>query len=228
MTEQAARWTEYRPEDPAAFFAAHPECELTPERIARLEPYVTQFARAAGFKFDADRQEELRQSIWARILECATAYRSTDAEGNPVFDYLAQHPQYIVMHAAARVRSSVRTELRAKERLAPISLSTEISLGGDGDTTELGSLLPAPGETPDQQVGLDDLVGRVDARLSPAQSRLFRLIANGLSPAEAGHTIGLARQTVSDHMRAIRRETAAVMEGIPISRPAGREETRAS
>lgn len=203
--EQISRWVETTPTDPAAFYAAHPQCVLTPERMATLEPYVNQFARLAGNKFDADRQEEQRQAIWVRIAECATAYRSTDpATGLPVYDFIDQHPSYIVMHAAARIRSAVRREVGAKDRLGIVSFETPIASSREGETVELGSLIAARTVNAIDEASHHEIVQKIAVRLSPAQRRLFVLIAEGATPAEAGHLTGLKRQTVHDHMKAIR------------------------
>jgi DNA-binding CsgD family transcriptional regulator len=210
--ETVQRWVETTPPDPAAFYADHPECVLTPERMAALEPYVNQFARLAGNKFDADRQEEQRQAIWVRIAECATAYRSTDPlTGQPVYDFLSQNPSYIVMHAAARVRSAVRREVGAKERLGIVSFETPIASSRDGETVELGSLIAARTVEAVDEASHNELAQKIAARLSPAQRRLFVLIAEGATAAEAGHLIGLKRQTVHDHMKVIRQVTREVV-----------------
>lgn len=216
--EQQSRWIETTPPDPAAFYEAHPQCVLTPERMAVLAPYVHQFARLAGNKFDIDQQEEQRQAIWVRIAECATAYRRTDpATGEPIYDFLEQQPSYIVMHAAARVRSSVRREVGAKERLGIISFQTPIPSSKEGETVELGSLVPARTVEAVDEASHRELATKIAARLSPAQRRLFVLIAEGATPAEAGHLIGLKRQTVHDHMKVIREVTREIVGGELVS-----------
>ena len=142
--EQTSRWVETTPTDPAAFYAAHPQCVRPPERRGTLEPYVNQFARRAGNKWEADREEDQRQAMWVRIGGGATAYRSTDpATGAPVYDFIDQHPSYIVMHAAARIRSAVRREVGAKDRLGIVSFETPIASAREGETVELGSLIAA-------------------------------------------------------------------------------------
>lgn len=202
---RAARWQETVIDDHAAFAQAHPETVISAELWSRLEPEIAR--RAALLEFDAspDTQAELRAELRARIIEAAKGYRTLDADGNPVFDYLDQAPRYIVWHAAGKVYSGLRRERRHQKLTDRIEL-----LGGEdewGEPRPADVADPSTFGSPSEQMEHAELYAGIAERLFPAQRRVLELLEEGLDRGEIGERLGITRKTVHDHINAIRLAT---------------------
>jgi hypothetical protein len=204
-----ARWKRPFVTDETAFAAAHPETVVSAELWARLEPEIARRARILEYDDDPAVQADLRAELRLSIIEAARTARSRDARGGPVYDYLAQHPTYIVWHAAGPIYSRLRRERRQAETTLRYEL-----LGGED---EWGALTPA--ETIDETTTVPmssslegaELFTAIAARLSPAQRRVLELLAEGSERGEIGDLLGLSRKTIHDHIVAIREATLAVV-----------------
>lgn len=206
---RAARWKRPFVTDEAAFAAAHPETVVSPELWARLEPEIARRARILEYDDNPAVQADLRAELRLRIIEAARMCRTRDGRGAPVYDYLAQHPTYIVWHAAG----AIYTRLRRERREAETTLRYEL-LGGEDEWGEL-----APAETVDETTLVPmssslegaELFAAIASRLSPAQLRVLELLAAGADRNEIGDTLEITRKTVHDHIVAIREATLAVV-----------------
>lgn len=199
---RAARWREPEVTDSAAFAASHPETVVTPELWARLEPEIRRRAALLEFDPDPDTQAELQAELRARIIEAARGFRVTGADGEPVFDYLAQHPRYVVWHAAGRIYTSLRRDRRERKVTDRIEL-----LGGYdewGDPMPADVVDPSTFGSPSASLEHAQLYTGIAARLFPAQRRVLELLEEGLDRGEIGERLGISRKTVHDHINAIR------------------------
>ena len=202
---RAARWKRPFVTDEAAFAAAHPETVISPELWARLEPEIARRARILEYSDDPIVQAELRAELRLRIIEAARTARRRDARGGPIYDYLDQHPIYIVWHAAGSIYSRLRRERREAESTLRYEL-----LGGEDEWGEL-----APAETVDESTTISmssrlegaELFASIAAKLSPAQRRVLALLGEGAERSEIGERLNLSRKTVHDHIVAIRAAT---------------------
>jgi RNA polymerase sigma factor (sigma-70 family) len=198
----AGRWQEPEILDRAAFASAHPETVVTPELWERLEPEIRRRASLLDFDSSAHVQADLQAELRLRIIEAATAFRRTDADGEPVFDYLEQHPRYVVWHAAGRVYSTLRRDRRGTK----VTDSIE-SLGGEdewGEPTPAEVLDPATLASPTDALEHGELLAGIRERLFPAQQRVLEMLDEGLDRGEIGERLGISRQTVHGHLQAIR------------------------
>jgi len=208
---RAARWQEPVIDDWAAFAAAHPETVVSEELWATLETEIAR--RASLLEFDAhpDTQGELRAELRARIIEAARGFRTVDADGNPVYDYLAQAPRYIVWHAAGTVYSGLRRTRRQQKLTDRIEL-----LGGNdewGEPQPADVADPVTFGSPTERLEHAELFTGIAERLFPAQRRVLELLEEGLDRGEIGERLGITRKTVHDHINAIRLATLETIEG---------------
>lgn len=202
---RVARWQEPVIDDHAAFAQAHPETVISESLWARLEPEIARRAALLEFDGSPDTQAELRAELRTRIIEAATGYRETDADGNPVFDYLEQAPRYIVWHAAGRVYSGLRRDRRHQKLTDRIEL-----LGGSdewGEPRPADVADPSTFGSPTAQMEHNELYAEISDRLFPAQRRVLELLEEGLDRGEIGERLGITRKTVHDHINAIRLAT---------------------
>ena len=196
------RWQEPEILDHAAFASAHPETVVSPELWERLEPEIRRRASLLDFDSAAHVQADLQAELRLRIIEAATAFRRTDEDGEPVFDYLEQHPRYIVWHASGRVYSTLRRDRRGTK----ITDSIEI-LGGEdewGELTPAEVLDPSTLASPSDALEHGELLAGIRDRLFPAQQRVLEMLDEGLDRGEIGERLGISRQTVHGHLQAIR------------------------
>lgn len=209
--EAPRRWIEEPIDDAAAFAAAHPETVVTPELWERLEPEIRR--RARGLEWNAERRPDVEAEIRLRIIEAARAYRDRDAAGEPVYDYLAQGIGYIVQHAAGRVYSGLRRERRVAGSITTLGALADSRAtredGGEGPAV-LDPADPNPRD-PIERGSEDELYLAIAAKLTPTQLRIFRLMREGWDRPQIGGLTGLARQSVHDHVAAIRKTTMEVL-----------------
>ncbi len=207
--EALPRWIEPDIEDHVAFLIAHPECEVTAERLIELRSEIVR--RAYRIDGRPQVQEDLRAAIELRIVEAATAYRHTDATGAPIYDYLAQRKSYIVQHAAGTVYSAVR-RARAAEKRLPMVRIAEVS-EDDNDGVVIESIEdPHAAHAVVGGPEYEELTTAINDLLSPAQRRVYALLEVGEEGSDIGRTLGLARGTVHNHMDAIRSAARAVLD----------------
>lgn len=216
VANQQGRWLEPQIADYGSFFQEHPEAAVSSDLLTSLRDEVARRARTIDNNWDPERQRELQAEINLRIIEAATSYRSLDPVTNaPVFDYLQQHRGYIVHHAAGKVSSQFRRERREAARtLRLLSIGSQESDEEDlGNEERLEDVVDARSLTsePTAQMEHDELRDAISARLSPAQLKVFHLLDAGLTRPEIGQTLGLSRQTVHDHVVAIRKETSSAL-----------------
>lgn len=194
----AGRWTPAEISDPEAFYAAFPEARVSAELFAQLEPDIA--ARARALDHDGDQREEICAEIRMRIIECAASYRRLDRRGRPIFDYLQQHPSYIIQHAAIPSYS----RLRRDRRLGFASIRIDLgSADHDGDERpiELPDLTAAD---PDDLLITRELSDSIAARLAGEPAKIFALLNEGLDRAEIGHRLALDRRRIHEYIAEIR------------------------
>lgn len=199
------RWTEATIVDPARFYRAYPEAVVTEQVLDRLAPDIA--ARARALDQDGIEQEEIRAEIRARIVECAASYRRFDESGQPVFDYLDQHPSYIVQHAAIPSYSRLRKERRGGFASIRIDRGWEdadgdihtIEIADDNRVEPLDALL------------FSELHASIGARLEGPTATVFRLIVEGLERSEIAEQLSLDRRRVHEHVAKIRIATTAAL-----------------
>jgi biotin operon repressor len=211
-TPPAARWVEPAIEDHAAFALEHPETVVTPELWARFEPEIRRRARA--LEWDAERRLDVEAEIRLRIIEAARGYRQLDEHGEPVFDYLAQNTGYIVQHAAGWVYSGLRRERREAGSTVLLGALAE-SRSEREEGGEAPAILDPADPTildPLARTNEEQLYHAVAARLTRTQLRVFRLMREGWDRAQIGQMVGLSRQSIHDHVSAIRYSTLEVLK----------------
>jgi hypothetical protein len=194
----AGRWTPAEISDPEAFYEAFPEARVNAALFAQLEPDIA--ARARALDHDGDQREEICAEIRMRIIECAASYRRLDRRGRPIFDYLQQHPSYIIQHAAIPSYS----RLRRDRRLGFASIRIDLgSTDHDGDERpiELPDLSAAD---PDDLLITRELSDSIAARLEGEPAKIFALLHEGLDRAEIGHRLTLDRRRIHEYIAEIR------------------------
>jgi DNA-directed RNA polymerase specialized sigma24 family protein len=210
---RARTWIEPELRDPAAFYAAHPEAVVTAELLERLEPSIRWLVRRYRGPWDGD---EVRAALRARIVEAATGYRHLGADGEPVYDFLAQAPSYIVQHAGTLVYSAVRRDRAAANRSRSLDWSSGHGSGawdtaGEGPGGDPDPLEPLGCEPSDHASGYRELVAAIGRRLSGRARHAFALLLVGHSTGEAARLLGISRQRFHEHMGAIRGATRAAL-----------------
>ena len=152
------------------------------------------------------------------MLEAATGTRSADpATGEAIYDYMAQKQVYIVLHASGKVSSTLRRhwkEIEATVRLEDIAPHPE-----DADPDEHPLLILGPVDVldrtpvrPTARLEHQELRDAIPARLSPAQTKIFRFLDAGYEPPEIAELLKLDRRTIHAHIEAIRKATEIVGE----------------
>ena len=211
-TPSRERWKECPVDDRAVFFAAHPECVISAERLSSLESRISAEARHRffGHAFSSDDLEDVKADIRLRLFELATSYRDTDPmTGDPIYDYLFQTDSYIVSHSALRASSEIRRENRRKGR----EISLEIDLDGDGEFDAIRSAVEMTQGEDDisddiaDSLSYTEIRASIVAKLSPAETRVFEMLETDRARGEVAIDLGIKRQTVHLHMNKIREVT---------------------
>jgi len=197
--------------DRSAFLKVHPECLVTPEVLAVLEPEIRWRASLMVRARDELTLEDVISDIIAGIFECATQYRFTDELGYPVFDYLAQVPSYVVRHAAGHSSSY----LRKVRKQAEVTFSYDAPLEGDGiesDDEVCYTPVDPSAEITSGNIEFSQMVGAIAARLEsdpvlrrdPSLSQIWSLLATGHDRADIAALLGVRRQRVHDRCAKLR------------------------
>jgi hypothetical protein len=180
---------------------------VSDELLARLAPDIA--ARARALDQDGHEQEEIRAEIRARIVECAASYRRFDDRGEPVFDYLEQHPSYIVQHAAIPSYSRLRRERREGFATIRIDEEREDEEGG-GRPLEIADKQTVD---PLERLVVSELADAIASRLDETSYRVFALLVEGLDRAEIAYRLGSDRRRIHEQIEKIRiAATAALLE----------------
>jgi hypothetical protein len=175
--------------------------------LERLAPDIA--ARARALDQDASEQEEIRAEIRSRIVECAASYREFDASGAPVFDYLEQHPSYIVQHAAIQAYTRLRRERREGFGTIRIDADREDE---DGRSRQFELADPVAVDPLERLVG-SELQDSIGARLDGITAKVFLMLASGLERIEIARALSLDRRRIHEHVAKIRvAATAALLE----------------
>jgi len=197
--------------DRSAFLKAHPECLVTPDILAALEPEIRWRASLMVRARDELTFEDVVADIIAGIFECATQYRFTDELGNPVFDYLAQVPAYVVRHAAGHSSSYLR---RARKQ-AEATFSYDAPLENDGiesDDDVCYTPVDAGAEITSGNIEFAQMVGAIAARIEadpvlrrdPYLAQIWSLLATGHDRGDIAALLGVRRQRVHDRCPKLR------------------------
>ena len=213
------RWRQPAFADRAAFLAEHPECRLTDAQLDGLRSEISYRASQLGGRaMTAEVRDDLETDIIAGILEAATKYRTVGADGQPVFDFLAQSKRYIVQHASHAACTNLR---RDRRQVFTVPLASPLD-ALDHEDGLAGDRIPDPVDPSTvvsiaQLVAQDEadtrLVSAIRAQLGEAQRATLDLLLRGTRRAEVPGVTGLARQRVHEHVEAIR--TAYLRVGGP-------------
>lgn len=206
------RWVEPVVEDYPAFYAAHPETRLTMADIEGLRAEIHRRVRKLAPYSSAEEHADLEADLTLRVLEAATGSRRRDElTGEPVYDYMAQEPVYIVLHASGKVSSNLRRHWKEIESTVPleaIAPHTE-----DDDPDDLVDVVDRTPFLPLARLEHSELSEAIATRLSPAQLRIFRLLDAGYERPEIAELLKLDRRTIHSHMAAIRVATEEILTG---------------
>jgi hypothetical protein len=208
----STRWCAPEITDRPSFLRDHPQCVVTPDKLAELDHHIDRLADWMRRPGDELSVNDVRQEIVTRILECATHYRSLDDDGQPIFDFLDQEPTYIVRNAAGMVSSQLRRQ-RAQARLtvsydAPIAVRSD---GGDDDCDGDGLLAVMC----DSSVAVDatrvelwefalTLTDRLCRDHDSTLGQVWDLVLTGHDRRDIGALLGIRRQRVQERFAKLR------------------------
>jgi len=210
-TYPEARWRPADMADRASFLAAHPECRVTEEILARLEPEINHYASWIRRRSDELTCEDIRSEVIARLFECATYYREADAAGQPIFNFLEQATKYIVMHCAGHVSSELRRARNHQE--ITVSYDAPLELSGDDEGEEMLVTLADKSVSVDsERLEAQDLVNAVEERLrndpalaaDPSTRQVWDLIITDHDRTDIGALLGMRRQRVHERCAKLR------------------------
>jgi hypothetical protein len=199
--------------DRASFLIEHPECLVTEGLLNRLAGEIHRRAATMVRSDDDLEVEDVESEIAAGIFECATHFRTLDAEGRPIFDFLSQAPSYIVRHAAGKISSELRRErIRAGHTFsydAPIEASGDEA--DEGDELFIALADSGAGFNTDR-LEFRELAAAVDERLrtdpvlrrDPTVRQVWSLFLTGHDRADIGALLGLRRQRVHERCLLLR------------------------
>lgn len=204
------RWVEPVVDDYPAFYAAHPETHLSMADIEALRSEIHHRVRLLAPYASRDQHADLEADLTLRVLEAATGTREADPlTGEPVYDYMAQKPGYIVLHASGKVSSALRRHW--KEIEATVTLDAIAPHPEDGDEEGPVDVVDRATWRPTERLEHVELRDAIAAQLSNAELRVFRLLDAGLTRPEIAELLTLDRRTIHSHMAKIRKATEAVM-----------------
>jgi hypothetical protein len=211
LSTPEAPWRAPEIADRASFLIEHPECLVTEDLLNRLMVDIHRRAAAMARDDDELELEDVESEIVAGLFECATHFRRRDAAGQPIFDFLAQQPTYIVRHAAG----SVSSELRRQRVRAHHTFSYDTPIEASGDDADEGdelfiTLADSKAGFSTDRLELRELAAAVDERLrtdpvlrrDPTIRQVWSLFLTGHDRADIGALLGLRRQRV--HERCLR------------------------
>lgn len=211
-TAPRERWNEPVVEDYSAFYAAHPETRLAWSDIESLRSEIHRRVRLLSPYASVDEHADLEADLTLRVLEAATGTRSRDElTGEPIYDYMAQEPVYIVWHASGKVSSTLRRHWKEIEATVPLE-----DIAPHSEDAEPDEPVDVADRTPFRPLARlehQELRDAIASRLSPAQLRIFRLLDAGYERPEIAEMLTLDRRTIHSHMAVIRGATEAVLAG---------------
>lgn len=209
-----ARWIAAEPADRANLRREHPEAFLTTERLADLMPAISRRAAALDRRRDPDVIADLRSDLVLRVIEGGQSSRERDENGQPVYDYLAQRPDYIALHASTPLRNRLRRERAFAKTHHLASLDTIAALDRTDERVPF-QVIDIKAGHPAEDLVARELLAAVVARVSRAQRRVLALLVEGRDRSDIATELGLSRKTVHDHMQAIRLAVLAVLADDP-------------
>ena len=211
-TSAEPRWQAPEMVDRASFLAAHPECVVSPEIFARLEPEIDHYASWIRRRSDELTSEDIKSEVVARILECATFYRHTDEEGQPIYDFLAQSTKYIVMHAAGKVSSELRRSRNHQEVTVSYDAPIDVSAEGEEGDEMLVTIADTSATVDTANLEVADLIRAVEERLRSdpklrddvTTHQVWELTLTGHDRTDIGALLGIRRQRVHERCAKLR------------------------
>jgi RNA polymerase sigma factor (sigma-70 family) len=170
--------------------------------IATIKKLVNE-ARRWDRHLEREEFDDLVQDCLAHWLVVRSRLPASGA-GPPAVSYLATVTRN-------KLRDMIRGFTADKRAGDPGAFSLETPIGEADDDLTLGDVLAQEQDGGGEAGGIDSRHARIDlervlALLTPEQQRLCRLLGEeGLSIKEAAEQLGLARATIYDHIRRIRR-----------------------
>jgi len=210
--EQEVPWQAPQIADRNLFLRQHPQCVVDATLLEKLGRYIEAQAHQLNRTCEEDLYEDIYAEIVTGIIECATYFRISDEQGQPIFDYLAQKPSYIVRHAAGKISSQIRRD-RQNAKLT-VSLNSPIILDSEDEEEEgLLAIVSDPNARADSgHLELLEIARQIDAQLGDDEGarQVWGLMMTGHDRREIGALLGLPRQRVHDRCLRIREAYAII------------------
>ena len=211
--EQEVPWQAPQIADRSLFLRQHPQCVVDAALLENLGHYIEAQAHQLNRTCEEDLYEDIYAEIIAGIIECATYFRVLDDQGQPIFDYLAQKPSYIVRHAAGKISSQIRRD-RQRSKLT-VSLDSPVILDSEDEEEEEGLLAVVSDPDAHADSGhleLLEIAREIDTQLADDEGarQVWGLMMTGHDRREIGALLGLPRQRVHDRCLRIREAYAAI------------------
>lgn len=198
----------------------------TPEQGGALQPQPTTTTPAASEQPPAPPESHSERVIrlLPRLHSAARSLNNTSSLSMDNDDlaqemalFLLEHPEIRLDGACVKFSKrraltccSVDNTYRRYVDLLPVVVDE------DGEESDFQDFIPDPAASPEDQViekeRLNQLETRLQARLSQQQYSILQALRKGYRQVEIAETLGLAKNTVSIHVQALRRSAQALLQ----------------